>query len=115
MKKALIWTFVISILYSILLFFVKKYYIDTKLINSFIYLLFLAIYMWIPGIIAIIFAKKENIDLPIFKKPNKYLSYAIFLPIVISILAFVFGFLFAKFKPIPPPSFGLSFSFKQIP
>ena len=115
MKKALSWTFGLSILYSIFLFFAKKYWIDPKGISNFLFLLLIVIYMWIPGTIAIIFSKKEKISLPVFKKPNKYLWSAIFIPVFISLLTFALSFLFAKFKPMAPDTFQPLFSILPFP
>jgi len=107
MKKAILWVFVISILYSVCLFLLKKYYLDEKTFNLFLLPLGIA-YMWIPGTVALIFSKKEKISLPIFKKPNKYILYACFVPIVITLMVFLINFLFAKMNPIDLSVSGLN-------
>ncbi|MEI6241903.1 MAG: CPBP family intramembrane glutamic endopeptidase [Chlamydiota bacterium] len=102
MKKALSWMFIISILYSLFLFFLKTHYLDhlEEKTASFFFLLLIAGFMWIPGITALIFSKKENIYLPIFKKPGKYILYACFVPVAITLLSFLISFLFAPFQPM---------------
>lgn len=107
MKKAISWTFVVSILYSIFLFSLKKYYFDEKTFNLFL-LPLLAGYIWVPGIVALIFSRKEKISMPIFKKPNRYILYACFIPVAISLMAFLISFLFAKFHPMDVSTPGLN-------
>ena len=99
MKKTLFWTFLLSVFWGIILFFLKTYWMTEKGFNLALIPLIL-VYMWIPGAIAIVFSKKEKIHLPIFKKSNRYLQYACLVPIVLSLLSFAFSFLFAKFHPI---------------
>jgi uncharacterized protein len=105
-KKAILYTYFSAIFISILYYFFNKYFFSflsekyhempIKLFQSLFYYLFVIIYMWIPGIIALIFAKKEKISLPIFKKLNKYHLYAVILPIAFTFFIIFVSMLFSR-------------------
>lgn len=84
--------------------------ISVKMYQTFLYFPFVLIYMWIPGGVALYFARKEKIRIPIFNNLNKYYLYAIFFPIVLSFLIVLVSMFFshidfAYLALIFPPSF----------
>lgn len=66
MKAALLWTFSLSwALSALVLFFLGQP--KPELLSSLLYSLATAAVIWIPGFVGIVFAKKEGIEIPIFK------------------------------------------------
>ncbi len=66
MKAALLWTFSLSwALSALVLFFMGKP--KPELVSSLLYSLATAAVIWIPGFVGMIFAKKEGIQIPVFK------------------------------------------------
>lgn len=105
-SKAVLYTYFFAVCFTVGYYFLRKYsmqvlmekYPDKPIgiFQTFLYFPFAIIYMWIPGIVALIFAKKENFSLPVFNKLNRYHLYAIFLPVVIIILIIFVSMTFAK-------------------
>ncbi len=58
----------------------------------------IAIAMWVPGIIGLIFARKEGISLPVFTRPNRYFFLAPLLILVLMVLAFVLSLPFVEIR-----------------
>jgi membrane protease YdiL (CAAX protease family) len=104
--KAILYTYVFTFCFAVLYYFLNKYFLQIFIekypnkpiifFQSMVYLVFAGIYMWIPGIVALFFAKKEKFSIPIFKKPNKYYFYVILLPFVIGLLILFISTSFAK-------------------
>lgn len=105
-RKPILYIYILAIFFSFLYYFLSKTYISPlvekypdkpiKIFQMLFYFTFAIIYMWIPGVIALIFAKKEKIKIPIFDKLNKYYLYAIYLPIIFSLLIVFVSMIFAK-------------------
>ncbi|MBN2479526.1 MAG: CPBP family intramembrane metalloprotease [Parachlamydiales bacterium] len=102
--KTLSYTFVFTILYTMAFYLLNKFLIVPHFENSeqkvFITLFFLgfsSLYMWIPGLVALFFAKKEKIKLLIFqKKFNRFYFYAVFAAIIFTFLTILISLPFAK-------------------
>lgn len=121
-RRPILYTYFFAICFTFAYYFLSKYFLNIiaekfpdkplKIYQTLLYFPFAIIYMWIPGIIALIFAKKEKFSLPIFGKLNKYFLYAIFLPIFLSFLIVLASMIFAKIDfgylyLMMPPSFNI--------
>lgn len=121
-RRPILYTYFLGICFTIAYYFFSKYLItilaakytekSTKLFETLLYFPFAMIYMWIPGIVASIFAKKEKINLPVFTKLNKYFLYAILFPILFSFLIVFSSMIFSKIDfayltLMLPPSFNI--------
>ncbi|EKE20792.1 MAG: Abortive infection protein [uncultured bacterium] len=119
-KKAILYTYFFAVCFTFLYYFLNKYFVNIlsqKFLNksvsafqAFFYFPFVFIYMWIPGLVALYFAKKEKIKIPIFKKFNKYYFYGLGLPIIFIFLIIFVSMIFSKIdltyvSLIFPPSF----------
>ncbi len=66
MKAALLWTFSLSwALSAFVLFFLGQP--KPELLSSLLFSLSTAVVIWIPGLVGIYYAKKEGIEIPVFK------------------------------------------------
>ena len=92
--NAYIVTCIISWLYTFI------YYLIGGRVESNYYPLLSLTLMWIPGIVAIVFALQEGIKQPVFTKPNRYFLYAALMPFGIGILTTLFSMPFGIEKSI---------------
>lgn len=93
----------IMIVFSFIFLFLHKiaqssFNSSTIHITGFIYLAILIIYGWIFGTIALLLAKKENINLPILNKPNRYFVFNLLFPIVILIISITISLLIKEYQ-----------------
>lgn len=96
--KALYWTFGVSFLFA-MIFYLYKDLFPEETVNSrtaFMFLFFKAAYMWIPGLFAFLYAKKEKISLPIISSNKIYYFYAILTSIVLMTIVFFLSLFYSK-------------------
>lgn len=86
MKKSLIALTICSLLYICLELGLQSILQNPKTSS----LALSTLYSWLPGFVAIFYARKEKIKLPIFKKPNRYFFIALLLGFGFCILATTF-------------------------
>lgn len=67
-RKPLITLFAILIVFSLVHIFFR----DALRGNVFLYQALSILYLWMPGVVALIFARIENVKFPIFAKPNRF-------------------------------------------
>ena len=100
MKKSLIILLCVVIFYILLQFLGRSFFQE----HSFFNLLFGLIYLWIPGIVALVLSKREGTKFPIFAKPNRsfYLIpiYTFAIVVGVFLVSFLFGVDF-----VPNPAF----------
>lgn len=63
------------------------------------FFLFTVVYMWLPGIVALLFAKKESVSLPIFHRFNRYYLYAPLYALALSFIAFFGTLILGTWNP----------------
>jgi len=85
LRNSIIWLYLISIIYACIQVFVRPFFQNYPYVNQFVSFA----YIWSPGLVALVFARKEGMKLPIFSKPGK-LFYLIPL---ITLAVCGFGFL----------------------
>jgi hypothetical protein len=87
MKKNLLVLFSVSSVVALIFHFLNtKFFRFEGMHYTFYTLLCCLIYMWIPGLLALLLARKENIRLGWIKKPNRYFWMALFFPILFGIV-----------------------------
>jgi|GEM_PF-1047217 len=57
-----------------------------------------SIYMWIPGVFALVYMKKENIRCKVLQKPTKYVAFALAVPLALCALGIVATLPFGTFS-----------------
>ncbi|MDN3505094.1 MAG: CPBP family intramembrane metalloprotease [Rhabdochlamydiaceae bacterium] len=113
-KKALIYTFTFSIAWVVGNFFlfqsgklpmnIARYYVSA----------FFFITMWIPGIVGLILAKKDNIKLKFIGNTPFYLFLALAVPFVITVAILGMNMLFSPMKMTPQLAHSIT-SFISLP
>jgi len=84
-KKSLITLLLVAILFVCVQVFLRPILKGTPLFSQSIAIL----YLWIPGIVALIFARMEKVKIPIFVRPNRYFYFIPFITIAICLFAFL--------------------------
>ncbi len=111
LKKCLFWVFSVSIIYALIVYLLVEYALaNSKYVVTFQYFA-LATYMWIPGIFALIYRKKDGIKFSLIEKPKKWVLLALLIPSVFTTLSIMIGAIFSPIKPdnfIPDNSFFLT-------
>ena len=49
------------------------------------YLAFAVLYMWVPGLVALAFARKEGVGLPLAFRPNRFWLFAWLFPVALTL------------------------------
>ena len=62
------------------------------------YLAFAVLYMWVPGLVALAFARKEGVGLPLAFRPNRFWLFAWLFPVALSLLSLPLSLPFAPWK-----------------
>lgn len=62
------------------------------------YKLFIFFYFWIPGLVALYYAKKENLKLPLWKRGGNKIGFSILLAIICVSIAAFFTFPFCEMR-----------------
>ncbi|MBW6394119.1 MAG: CPBP family glutamic-type intramembrane protease [Thermus sp.] len=62
------------------------------------YLAFGFLYMWIPGLVALSFARKEGVHLPLALRPNRYWLFAWLFPVALTLLSIPLSLPFGAWK-----------------
>lgn len=97
-RRCLAYLFLTSVAVALCFFFlINQYFSEHPRVNE-ITLIAGSIYMWIPGIFALIYMKKEKISFKIWKKPSAFFWHALWVPALICFLGIGFNFLFASFS-----------------
>lgn len=72
------------------------------------------LYMWIPGLVALYFARKEGVRLPLALRPNRFWLFAWLFPVALSLLSLPLSLPFAPwrgfaalYEGIPPEDLAL--------
>ncbi|NGX59889.1 MAG: hypothetical protein KR126chlam3_01049 [Chlamydiae bacterium] len=84
-KKSLITLLLVAILFVCVQVFLRPILKGTPLFSQSIAIL----YLWIPGIVALVFARMEKIKIPIFVRPNRYFYFIPLITIAICLFAFL--------------------------
>lgn len=63
------------------------------------FFLFTMIYMWLPGFVALVFAKNESLSLPIFNRFNRFYWYAPLSALILSAIAFICSLFLGTWNP----------------
>ncbi len=79
--QALFWTLGLS-WGAFLAFYLGGGRVDTPA-----YLAFSLLYMWVPGLVALYFARKEGLRLPLALRPNPYWLFAWLFPVALTLLS----------------------------
>ncbi|GGM92489.1 abortive infection protein [Thermus composti] len=61
-------------------------------------LLFGVLYMWVPGLVALFFARKEGLRLPLSLRPNRYWLFAWLFPVALTLLSIPLSLPFGVWK-----------------
>lgn len=97
-RKCLFFTFFASLLYAIVSYIlITKYFYHSPKIQE-LRVMASSLYMWIPGIFALIFAKKEGIQLKILQPPTRFALAALLIPVALALLGALLNFFFASFS-----------------
>jgi membrane protease YdiL (CAAX protease family) len=97
-KKNLLMLYAASLAFALATFFIFKKISFYALYEKELNLAAVGIYSWIPGIFAILLAKKENIELRLINKAGKPFLFAAFMPLLVSVLGFLFSLPFSSFS-----------------
>ena len=62
------------------------------------YLAFAVLYMWVPGLVALAFARKEGVGLPLAFRPNRFWLFAWLFPVALTLLSLPLSLPFAPWK-----------------
>lgn len=90
--------FLLSALFAAVSYIVcKTYFANTTHVAELQSLLF-TMYMWIPGICALVYMKNDGISVKIFHKPSRYVWWALLLPLPLCLLEILFQGLFGRFS-----------------
>lgn len=105
MKKSLLqplsYVFGISIILAFVVYYLGIYYPETFSGPKGLMMRFplgLA-YMWVPGVVALIFARKEKIFLPILQRINRFFIYAALIPVALTLVTIIVSLAFGRFDP----------------
>ncbi|WP_105316702.1 CPBP family glutamic-type intramembrane protease [Thermus tenuipuniceus] len=90
--KALYWTLGLS--WSAFLAF----YLLGGRVGTPAHLTFSLLYMWIPGLVALSFARKEGVRLPLALQPNRYWLFAWLFPVALTLLSIPLSLPFGAWK-----------------
>ena len=90
-RKALVWTFIASWTWA------GVYYLAGGRLTSPTFPAFSLVYMWIPGLVALLLARQEGVRLRVWARPNRYWLLAWGLPIALSLLAVLPSLAFAPY------------------
>lgn len=101
MRKALLLTLVFSCLLAAFWYFGRSSFWFEPYMVYYLDVFFYLAYMWIPGIFALVFARKDNIKIRFFSTAYKELVWAFFLPIMLTALIILVSLLFASPSVIP--------------
>jgi len=105
-KRSLIILFLVAIAYVCLQLFLRPYFRGIPLFGQ----LLSMVYLWIPGIIGLVFARKEKVRLPIFAKPNRYFYMIPLVTMIICLCAFLVSIPFGILDNPNPVFAGKSFA-----
>lgn len=74
------------------------FYLQGGRVGSPAYLAFGFLYMWIPGLVALSFARKEGVRLPLALRPNRYWLFAWLFPVALTLLSIPLSLPFGAWK-----------------
>jgi membrane protease YdiL (CAAX protease family) len=72
------------------------------------YLALGVLYMWAPGLVALLFARREGIRLPLAFRPNRYWLFAWLFPVPLTLLSVLLSLPFGAYR-------GLAWTFPEGP
>lgn len=98
LRRALLMTFLISLVFASVAYFVCVQFLSTNPYVHELKLVIASVYMWLPGICALIYSRQEGIKLKFFKKPSRYFWHALWIPLIIVALGVLVTALFEKFS-----------------
>lgn len=98
LRRAFLITFFLSLVFASLSYFVCKNFFSTSENLGSLKLVITSVYMWIPGICALIFSRKEEVKLTIFRKPSCYFWHALWLPLPMVVLGVLLSMPFGGFS-----------------
>jgi membrane protease YdiL (CAAX protease family) len=99
-RRSLITLLVIAVVFVCLQLFLRPFFRGSPLLGQVLTL----IYVWAPGIVALIFAKMEKVNFPVFARPNRFFYLIPVVTMGISLVAFLVSIPFGILEN-PNPAF----------